>query len=288
MWTLPILVSAFVLSGDQPSDPAPAPAPKGHLVIIGGGIIPTEVRQRALDLSGGLKARIVIIPAAAMDGEAAARDVTDRFQGLGATNFETADLSKPEEALAMIQRADLIWFSGGDQTRITSGMANTTIPDAIRRRYLEGATIAGTSAGAAVMSGLMMTGGGDLDTIRSGTTRLIDGLGLMRDVIIDQHFLKRGRFNRLAGAVLDNPQMLGVGIDEATALIVKGREFEVAGKSNVIVVDARNTPRTAAKPEAGEAASGVNLSLHVLKAGMKFHVDKGTATPSETVLGGGQ
>ncbi len=131
MWTLPILVSAFVLSGDQPSDPAPAPAPKGHLVIIGGGIIPTEVRQRALDLSGGLKARIVIIPAAAMDGEAAARDVTDRFQGLGATNFETADLSKPEEALAMIQRADLIWFSGGDQTRITSGMANTTIPDAV-------------------------------------------------------------------------------------------------------------------------------------------------------------
>lgn len=291
MWTSLLLASALHFMDDRPQVGAPPPLPKGHLMVIGGGAIPTEVRQKALDLAGGPKAHIVVVPTASLDVEAAAREVMDRFRGLGASNFEVANLNKTEEAISAILRADLIWFSGGDQTRLTRLMANTPIPEAIRRRYGEGATVAGTSAGAAVMSGLMMTGVGDLDTIRNGTTQVVEGLGLMKDVIIDQHFLKRGRFNRLAGAVLDHPEKLGVGIDEGTALVVSGREFEVAGRSNVIVVDARSSTKTREpereQPQTGAPASGSNLSLHVLKAGMKFHIDRGTtATTGPTQVGG--
>jgi cyanophycinase len=287
MWKSLLLASAFILMGDQPRESAPIP--KGHLVIIGGGIIPPELRQKALELAGGTKAHIVIVPTASMDIEAASREVMTRFRDFGASEFEVIDLNKTDESVSAILRADLIWFTGGDQNRLTKLMANTPLPDAIRRRYLEGATIVGTSAGAAVMADLMMTGTGDLDTIRNGTTQVIDGLGLMDDVIIDQHFLKRGRFNRLAGAVLDHPEMLGIGIDEGTALVVSGRQFEVAGRSNVIVVDARASAKSgSAKAAPGVPAAGVNMSLHVLKAGMKYHMDKGIVPPIETAQGGGQ
>ncbi|MFO0958662.1 MAG: cyanophycinase [Isosphaeraceae bacterium] len=268
--------------------------PRGHLVIIGGGTIPNEVRSRALQLSGGARSHVLIIPAASASPENASREVAEKLRALGAADCEVNDLSRVDDAVSAVLRADLIWFTGGDQSRIIRAMAGpgSPIAEAIRRRYLEGATIAGSSAGAAVMSGLMMTGGSDLDTIRNGTTQLSDGLGLWNDVIIDQHFLKRGRFNRLAGAVLDHPDLLGIGIDEATAVVVSGREFEVTGQSNVIVVDGRPCKKSRSAqgppPHAGDPASGVNMSLHILKAGMKYHLDKGVVGTGDAAQGGGQ
>lgn len=287
MWTIPILLASVLLGlpdGPQPTPPTPPSppsqmptAPRGHLVIIGGGAIPNEVRSRALELSGGAHSHILIIPTASSFPENASREALEKLKGLGADDCEVNDLSRVDEAVAAIDRSNLIWFTGGDQIRITKAIIGTPIAETLRRRYQEGATIAGTSAGAAVMSGLMLTGRADLDAIRSGTTQLVDGLGLWNDVIIDQHFLKRGRFNRLAGAVLDHPDLLGIGIDESTAVVVSGREFEVAGRSNVIVVDARPRKKRAGaiSPHLGDPASGANLSLHILKAGMKYHLDKG-------------
>lgn len=298
MWTIPLLLASALLGisdGPRPDSPTPpaspmSSVPRGHLVIIGGGVVPSEVRSRALELSGGGKAHVLVIPAASASPENASREAVEKLQALGAHDCEVNDLSRVEDAVSAVLRADLIWFTGGDQTRITRATAGTPIPDAVRRRYVEGATIAGTSAGASVMSGLMLTGAADLDTIRNGTTQLADGLGLWNDVIIDQHFLKRGRFNRLAGAVLDHPDLLGIGIDESTAVVVSGREFEVAGQSNVIVVDGRPRQKAikALPHHAGDPASGANLSLHILKAGMKYHLDKGVVDGGETAQGGGR
>lgn len=285
MLTTLLVASALLSVGDEP-------APKGHLVIVGGSVIPADLRQKMLDLSGGPKAHIVIIPNASSVPEATGAEAVDRFRQAGATDIEIADLTKPEPAVSAILKASLIWIAGGNQNRLTELMIGTPIPEAIRRRYTEGATIGGTSAGAAVMTGLMLTGVADLDTIRNGSTQLVGGLGLWNEAIVDQHFLKRGRFNRLASAVLDHPEMLGIGIDESTAIVVSGgRQFEVAGMSNVIVVDARKTTRDIdEKPRSGEPAFGVNLSLHVLKAGMKYDLDKGVLPSGgePVALGGGQ
>jgi cyanophycinase len=152
-------------------------------------------------------------------------------------------------------------------------LAKTDVPEAIRRRYMEGAIVGGTSAGAAVMSQVMIAGKSDLGSLTAGDTPTYTGLGLWPDVIVDQHFLKRGRFSRLTTAVLDRPKLIGVGIDESTAVVVTGRTFEVIGRSNVVVVDARKATMTHAKN--GEPAAGANLTMHVLRAGMRFDLDRG-------------
>lgn len=292
MWTSLLLASALIVLGDDPKPQVShTTAPKGHLVIIGGGTIPQEVRLRALTLAGGPQSHVALIGNASSNPQPVLQETANRFRELGATHVEVVDLTQTEPATSSLLKADLIWFIGGDQNRLTTIMLGTPIPDAIRRRYAEGATIAGTSAGASVMSGLMLSGGSDLDTIRNGTTQVVGGLGLWNEAIVDQHFLKRGRFNRLAGAVLDHPELLGIGIDESTAVVVSGRQFEVAGQSNVIVVDARQATRSGkTKAQTGEPAAGTNLSLHVLKAGMKYHMDKGAipaSISSQTAQGGG-
>jgi cyanophycinase len=176
-------------------------------------------------------------------------------------------------AIRAVKDATFIWFPGGDQGRLVKALENTGIPEAIRARYQAGALVAGTSAGAAVMSKLMMTGEADLQSITARRTELVDGLGLWPDVIVDQHFLKRQRNNRLISAVLDHPEVIGIGIDETTAVFVTGgRRFEVLGKSSVLVVDGRRAAVDATP--AGGLATGRGLKLSVLKAGMTFDLDR--------------
>src|SRR5439155_23992340 len=127
-------------------------------------------------------------------------------------------------------------------------------------------------AGAAVMSQIMLTGDSVVGSLTDGI-KTGEGLGLWSGVIIDQHYLRRARFNRLLNAVLDHPECVGVGIDECTAVIVEGRSFEVLGNSNVIVIDARKATRPQGKKGDPEAAA--NVSLQVLRAGMRFDLDRG-------------
>ncbi len=241
--------------------------PRGHLVVIGGGTIPDEIYAKALELSGGKATKVVIFPQASELADTGERAV-QTWKKAGAAQAISVPLTDPAASIRAVAESTLIWFPGGDQNRLTKAMENTGVPEAIRKRYLEGATVAGTSAGAAVMSGVMITGDADLQSLTVGATKTTPGLGLNEFVIFDQHFLKRQRQNRLISLVLENPLLLGVGIDEQTAVVVTGNTFEVIGKSSVVVVDARGA--AIEKRAVGQVAAARDIKMHVLTAGMKF------------------
>jgi cyanophycinase len=204
----------------------------GTLVIVGGGGTPRDVVAQALDLAGGRSAHVVVIPfASSLDGTGSAS--ARMWERAGARNVTVLTRKQDRStALRKIHDADLIWFPGGGQNRLMNGLTRLALVDAIRERYRAGAVVGGTSAGAAVMSGVMLTGASDPD-IACGT-----GLGLWPEVIVDMHYLTRHRRSRLLSAMRQHPNLVGVGIDEGTAVIVRdqGRELEVAGRSEVEVI----------------------------------------------------
>jgi cyanophycinase len=259
----PALLVAAVL-GATPTQPV------GHLVIAGGGPTVPEVLQKALTLAGGKEAaRVLIIPQASYRPDAGQASLR-MWQRAGARQVTILDLRDRTAALKAVKDASLIWMPGGSQNRLMSALTEEKLVDAIRERFREGATVGGTSAGAAVMSQVMLTG---LPRVQ-GVARTAEmvGLGLWPDVIVDQHFLRRNRSPRLLNAVLHHPEKPGIGIDEATAVVVEGRCFEVIGKSKVVVLDGRRAVKVAAQA-AGSAAAKV--ATYVLEAGMKFDLDKG-------------
>jgi cyanophycinase len=244
-----------------------APAPKGTLVIVGGGEIPPEILAKALSLAGGRSASVAILPQASELAETGDKAIA-MWKGAGAGKAVKINVAGRAAARRAIEDATLIWFPGGDQNRLMKALAGTGLPGLIRKRYMEGATVGGTSAGAAVLSKVMITGDADLLSIRAGRTKTADGLDLWPGVIVDQHFLKRQREARLISLVIDRPELVGVGIDESTAVIVAGRQFEVVGRSSVVVIDAR-AARIERTPD-GSLGAGLDLRLHILRPGMRF------------------
>ncbi len=242
--------------------------PKGHLVIVGGGGVPEVVAARAIALSGGPSAVVAVLPQASELKETGAEAV-DFWTKAGASRAVEVSLTDRAAATAAVKQATFIWFPGGDENRLTEALKGTGLPELIRERYHGGATVGGTSAGAAVMSPVMITGDADLLSITAGKTKTADGLGLLPGAIVDQHIQKRQRMNRLISAVLDHPELVGIGINEKTAIIVSdGRRFEVVGDSSVVVIDGR---RAKVSPTAGGVlAAGTGLTLDVLKPGMTF------------------
>jgi cyanophycinase len=190
------------------------------------------------------------------------------WQEAGAGEAGKVSFEDRAAAAATLRRATLIWMPGGDQTRFMKAIDGTGLDEIIRDRYAHGAVVGGTSAGAAIMSTAMITGDADLQSLTSGRTAIEPGLGLWPEVIVDQHFLKRQRVNRLISAVLDRPTLVGVGIDESTAVIVHGSTFEVIGRSSVVVIDPRGARVDSST--AGTPASGTGLTLSVLHAGMSY------------------
>jgi cyanophycinase len=264
-----ILIAALL--GQEPSHPP------GHLVIAGGGPTLPEIAEKALALAGGKKAHVLIVPQASSvvnAGELSSR----LWRACGAEQVNVLNAEDKAEAISEISNADLIWFPGGSQNKLMDALKHQGLVDAIRHRYEQGATVGGTSAGAAVMSLEMLTGDSRTDCLTADGVKLGEGLGLWPDVIIDQHYVVRARWGRLLSAVLTHPANVGIGIDECTAIVVTGRTFEVLGKSNVVIIDARKTSRMESKGSDPEAAAGV--ALHVLRAGMKFDLDKGLVPES--------
>jgi len=260
------IAAACLLAGPLIAD-QPAPTPRGTLVVVGGGDIPPEIVGRTLALAGGASASVAILPQASELPDAGDSAIA-MWKGAGAKKAVKVSVTNRASAVRAIEEATLIWFGGGDQNRLTKALSGTGLPELIRKRYMEGAVIGGTSAGAAVMSKVMITGDADLLSISAGRTKSAEGLGLWPGVIVDQHFLKRQREARLISLVLDRPDLLGVGIDESTAVVVAGHQFEVVGRSSVVVIDAR-----AAKVERtkdGSLGAGLDLRLHVLRPGMAF------------------
>jgi cyanophycinase len=170
------------------------------------------------------------------------------FRRLGVKHLYHLDVEAREEACEerkakILDDAVGVFFSGGDQIKITMMLGGTEIVRCIRAIYGGGGVIAGTSAGASVMCDTMIVGGGSNGSARIGhTVRMAPGLGLISDVLIDQHFAERGRVPRLVGAIAQNPCMLGIGIDEDTAIVVErwGRRFRVIGNGAVYLFNARD------------------------------------------------
>jgi cyanophycinase len=239
----------------------------GPLVVVGGGSTGEDIIARALQISGGPAAVVAVLPQSSAVADAGDGSVQ---MWLKAGARESYKLGFDDRAAARrgLERATLIWMPGGSQSRFMDAITGTGLDDVIRSRHQAGTTVGGTSAGAAVLSRIMITGDSDLQSITAGKTVTREGLGLWPDAIVDQHFLRRQRVNRLIGAVLDHPSLVGIGVDESTAVIVRGSAFEVIGKSAVVVVDGRRGAISPTPP--GGVHAGTGLMLHVLRAGMSW------------------
>jgi cyanophycinase len=200
------------------------------------------------------------------------------FRGLGVKhvyNLEIADRHEAtlESKLRILDDATAVFFTGGDQMKITSQIGDTPIFRRLQEIYDDGGLIAGTSAGAAVMSETMMVTGGDGEShIVGDSVRMAPGLGFIGGVIVDQHFMERGRVGRLIGAVAQNPKNLGIGIDEDTAIVVeRGNGFYVLGAGAVYVIDGSEVTYSNIAEEAMmKTLSIYDVRMHVLSQGDRF------------------
>lgn len=221
----------------------------GKLYIIGGGTRPSSMLNELIDLAGiRTEGYMYVLPMASAEPDSAILWAKEDFSVTGISNIYGYNFIKgelpPQDKVDSIKNARLIYISGGVQSRFMEVVFNTPVMDAIHQAYENGAVIAGTSAGAAVMSQKMITGDqlrhpesdAGFITIEADNVQLSQGLGLLKDVIIDQHFIKRQRENRLIAVAIENPDQLCIGIDESTAIIVDGDNATVSGKSQVIVI----------------------------------------------------
>lgn len=262
---VPVIAVVALLAAGAASPAAGQPAPRGYLVISGGGGMPDRIFARAIQLAGGPDAPVVVFPQASEEADTG-DVVSDQWRKAGSKTVSPVSLADLAAATRAVEAASLIWFTGGDQVKLLKALAGTGIPEVIARRYREGAVVGGKSAGAAVMSSITLTGDADLQSVTAGATKTVPGLGLWPGVIVDQHFLKRQRHSRLLSLVLDHPSLVGVGIDEDTAVVVTGPRFEVIGDSSVVVIDAR---RAAVEPRAaGVLSAARGIVTHVLTEGM--------------------
>ncbi|MGH7475615.1 MAG: cyanophycinase [Longimicrobiales bacterium] len=273
----------------MPAPAVPEAVARGHLFIVGGGRRSPELMRRFVELAGGAPgASILVIPLASGSAAETGAALVEEFRGLGAAARSitpTRVQAEQTSSASLLEGVTGIWFSGGDQARVTAVLAGTPLNEAIRRAYVAGAAVGGTSAGAAIMSDPMITGeqvrdtlgyfGDEFPRVARDYIQLAPGLGYLPGAILDQHFLRRERHNRLLSAVLSHPYHLGAGIDESTALIVRpdGR-WEVAGESVVVVYDAR---AAALVPDSAAVLGARDVRLHLLPAGATFDPRTGAA-----------
>lgn len=188
-----------------------------------------------------------------------------------------------DDNVEMIRRSDIIFLSGGDQMRLTNVLGATAAMTAIRTRHAEGGVIAGTSAGAACLSQTMVYGGSAGDSLRKGAVRMSAGFGLVGGVIIDTHFLERGRFSRLMEVGATNPEYLGLGIGEDSAVLFEGNVIRAFGSGHTIVIDSSEvTGSNVFDLEDGEAVSVHNVIMHALVNGYGYNLtDRRVLGPDE-------
>jgi len=258
---------------------------EGYLFIIGGGARSEQMMKKFVELSLRTpEKKTIVFPMASSVPEESGQSMVEELKTLGILDVEYHILSR-EQALAaenvkLLANAGSIYFTGGDQSRLTQALVDTPIHQKLLEIYKTGGVIGGTSAGAAVMSKMMITGDEKrqveedraFDKILADNIVFTPGFGFMTTAIIDQHFVARKRHNRLISLVAEHPEFLGIGIDESTAIIVKPDEtFEVIGKQSVIVYDA-----TKAKIDIlpSQAISGFHIIMHILKPGDTFDLKR--------------
>ena len=259
------------------------PQRAGRLLVIGGAEDPDEEKMRILprlvEMAGGKKARIIVCSSPSEEPEEKV-DVYGRlFKKIGAAEVIPAPIRERREAdtpelLEAVKRATAVFFTGGDQLRLTSLISGTHFCEGIRERlYGDGLIVAGTSAGAAATSSVMIIGGREEGTVKREDVTLAPGMGYWRDTVVDTHFNQRGRVSRLMTIFAHNPNVLGIGIDENTAIdLVPGDRFTVLGEGVVMVFNGRVTHSNAPDAHDDQTLAITDAVIHTLPDGYGFNL----------------
>ncbi len=241
-------------------------AAQQKFVAVGGGKRPPAAIKQFVNWAGAEQSKILIITWASGVPQESFDGIKKDFAAYKIASFENAPFAPltertRREFLAQLKNSTAVFFTGGDQNRIMDVLADEELYNALRERYAAGVVFGGTSAGTAAMTTPMMTGEADLKIIDGAKVGTRKGLGLLPNTVLDQHFIVRQRENRLFGLILQNPTLLGIGIDEDMALLVEdNRRAEVVGDTQIMFVDANKR-------------KGAML-IHLLKAGERFDLKK--------------
>jgi len=269
---------------------------KGTLIVIGGNedkgietreqdhleFVEQSVLARVVKESGGTNANIVIIPTASRIPDEVAANYVNGFKKIGCENITVAkirnrDDAEEEKNIELVERADCVLFSGGSQSKITHAIGGSSIHKVLLKRYeKEKFVIAGTSAGAMCMSREMITGGGGKEFFNKGAVQMGEGLGFIPHLIIDSHFIRRGRFGRLAEATARFTNLIGIGLAEDTGLVIKNcNSFEIIGTGMVVIFDASElTYNNQETTKVGNPMTIAHLKTHVLANGYHFNIQE--------------
>lgn len=284
--------------------------PKGKLIAIGGNVdkgtdlesshtfasfnfFESGILKRMLNELKGASSKIEVITTASLIPEEIGEGYQEAFARLGCHNVQVMDIrnregARVEEYVERMKSCDGLLFTGGNQLRLSSIFGGTEFLKIMTQRYWEDENflIAGTSAGAMAMSNTMIYGGESSEALLKGEVKITTGLALMKDVIIDTHFVKRGRFGRLAQAVAANPGCLGIGLGDDTGfLISEGNNMETIGSGLVLLFDGESIKYTniGDLPE-GFPISIENLKVHVLAKGCRYMITEKTFIPAPEII----
>ncbi len=263
-------------------------AERGYIIPIGGAeekLHDPEILDRFVEVCGGRKARISIIPTAS-ELEDTGRNYEKLFRKLGVQHARVLQMITREdchstEFLDYIENSDGVFMTGGNQLRLSTTLGGTPVAQTIRRRNAAGMHVAGTSAGAAFMPEHMIAGGDEGSTPRPEMVTLAPGLGLTNNFIIDQHFRQRDRIGRLLTALAYNPFAIGIGLDEDTAAFIRpGDDLEVVGSGGITIIDPTDLSYSSMdKARRGEPVSLIGVKLHILVSGGRFEIVSREAFP---------
>ncbi|MAZ72939.1 MAG: cyanophycinase [Flavobacteriaceae bacterium] len=257
-----------------------------HLEFIEEGILSRVVKE-----SGGVEALIIIIPTASSIPDEVGENYLEAFGKLGCKNLHVMNIRDRDQSetpgnIELMKKAACVMFSGGNQSNITRKIGGTTLHKIMMERYeKEPFVIAGTSAGAMCMSEEMISGGSSQESFIKGAVKMKEGMAFIPELIIDSHFIRRGRFGRMAEAVARYPKLIGVGLAEDTGVIIKNNTFEVIGSGMVILFNARKAKHNNHHLlEEGTPMSLTNLKTHILANGDRFHIKKKKVDVSPVTL----
>ena len=258
----------------------PLHATRGYIVPIGGRLGDSDILGHFVELCGGRQARLAIVPTASADAGTGS-DYESEFRALGVASANSITLETRAEcedpaALALLEHADGVFLTGGNQLKLSTTLGGTSVAKLLRRRNAEGQHVAGTSAGAAFLSEHMIAFGEEGPTPRVGMVTLAPGLGLTNRLIIDQHFRQRDRLGRLLMALSLNPFGVGLGLDEDTAAFIGPDDIiEIRGSGGITVIDPSGVEFSAADhTDLGQPVSLIGVRLHVLTHGAAYNLHR--------------
>ncbi|WP_240538642.1 cyanophycinase [Halomonas sp. SH5A2] len=255
----------------------------GHLVAIGGAEDRTsdlEILKNVFALASEGNREVAVIATASGIPKQVLPEYEAAFSRLGASQVHLLEIRDRQEAadadtVRLLEQSGIIFFTGGDQLRLTNVLGGSPALKAVRKRLQEGAVVAGTSAGAAAMPGTMIYNGAAADALRKGAVNMTSGLGFVDGLIIDSHFLERGRFTRLMEVGASNPEHLGVGLGEDAGVIIHPHGIlEAIGPGHVILIDSLDLASSnIADLDMGEPVAVEHMILHALVSGHGFDVE---------------